>query len=189
MTNRIKEMLNASGQTQRALCDAADVSEGYLSLLFSGKRQPSYDTMHRISAFFGSTPAETFRLDETLGLSEGQAAPWHPPSKADHIGRAAFALQSGLRNPKRYRATRDFPALSIRQNDILVCDAVPNITEGLAIVTVVDPNTGESSTQIRRIHDGMAIAANPLDDVPVLAVNTQSIGIYARVASVVRQTA
>lgn len=53
MKYRIKEHRQARGWTQEQLAEMANASKGYISLLESGRRDPSAETLRSLAAAFG----------------------------------------------------------------------------------------------------------------------------------------
>lgn len=100
------------------------------------------------------------------GFSE-QAEAWTPHA---HAAEAVARLYAGsARNPAgTYRAKADLPGFGILSGDLLVCDLSRLPRPGdIALLTVADPETGESRTIIRRylppfmISGGIGIGGEP----------------------------
>lgn len=100
------------------------------------------------------------------GFAE-EAAPFvMPPSASDPVKQL---FTGAARNPAAvYRSAAHLPDFDIRAGDVLVCEQARMATEGeIAIVTVADPETGTSTTLIRRNMPPWLIAGGGNDPHPL----------------------
>ncbi|HDR7595210.1 TPA: helix-turn-helix transcriptional regulator [Bacillus mycoides] len=71
---RVKELRNSLGMSQQSFADAIEVSKGMVSLIESGKKKPSRDTVTKISNL-GKTSADyVIGLSDYKNLDESQSS-------------------------------------------------------------------------------------------------------------------
>lgn len=60
MINRLRELRDEAGMTQKSLGDAVDVSRQAINALETGKHAPSLDLAYKLAALFHCTVEEIF---------------------------------------------------------------------------------------------------------------------------------
>lgn len=79
--DRLKELRKEGNVTQVQLAEAMGVSKGTVAMWETGKREPNFDMINRLSDFFDK------RIDYILGYSEDTSSPRLTEEAIDQLGR------------------------------------------------------------------------------------------------------
>ena len=80
--DRLKELRKERNVTQIQLAEALGVSKGTVAMWETGKREPNFDMINRLSDFFDR------RIDYILGYSEDASSPRMTEEEMDFLARS-----------------------------------------------------------------------------------------------------
>lgn len=80
--DRLKELRKEGNVTQVQLAEALGVSKGTVAMWETGKREPNFDMISRLSDFFDR------RIDYILGYSEDASSPRMTEQEIDQLARS-----------------------------------------------------------------------------------------------------
>lgn len=171
--------MKAAGLKQVQLAENLNITEGYLSNLINGRRQPSPALLQQIASALGVRVSDLLDEPAASGMSENEvqflgAAP-------SIVRGLCRALDLDCLSPTLLKVNEPYPAFGLRNGDTLIADLNPPNPplKGLVIATISDPDTGAGLTRICRVTGGMLLQDDYKAD-PIKAFS-QDVAIMATV--------
>lgn len=163
-------LLKERGMTQAELSRQTDLSPGQLSLMISGQRGYSRESINRIAAALKVSPAEILQEDAraTPIRSDAEAGSGETQLLPDILR----ALAPDASAPAIYVSGRAIPGANISTGDQLIVDLKRTARLGdLVLAQVVDPDTSASMAVIRRWIDPHLVETGVSSDAPVITIS------------------
>ena len=88
--NRLKKIRSKKGITQVQLAETLGVSKGTVAMWETGKREPNYETLHKLSEFFAK------RIDYVLGYSNDASSPGQAEERYQEIMTAHRMIEEAV---------------------------------------------------------------------------------------------
>jgi transcriptional regulator with XRE-family HTH domain len=150
MKMRLKPLLERRGMTQKELAERTGLSNPFVSLLASGQRRASPDTLERLARELGVGIADLF--DGAPGMAESGVAPWTPAPTATDEPRAAAAtaMKAAARHGFIYEATEAAPSIGVLPGDLVVADLQFDLRNGDTVVATALDDHGGARTALGR---------------------------------------
>ncbi|GAA6190871.1 helix-turn-helix domain-containing protein [Phaeobacter sp. NW0010-22] len=189
----IKSALARTKYSQSKLAEEIDISRGYMSEIVSGKKDPSLETLHKIMEVLELTPSELYgdfeerRPIETPaqenvvpGFAEPEASAFTPKPNSK-LSDAISILYPSIKHPSVYQISGPAMGFMVAAGDLLVLDLNASPQRGdLCLATLVDTDTGEAKTVLRKWIDGWLIsnhATNSINHIDDTNPSTALVGI------------
>lgn len=150
METAIKDLLKSKGMTQTALAEATGVSRSHMSEIISGNGNPSVTLLRAIADVLSVDIPDLFAKPAT-GFAEAAVTPLDL-SGSNSSASLAHVVAPDIVTPEYYRINRDMIALGLLSGDVLIVEKTNKAQNGdMVVVNVIDPDTQESETELRRV--------------------------------------
>lgn len=150
MKMRLKPLLKRRDMTQKELADRTGLSNPFVSLLATGQRRASPDTLERLARELGVGIADLF--DGPPGMAESAVAPWTPTPAGTDDPRtaAATAMRAAARHGFIYEATAAAPSIGVLTGDLVIADLQFDLRDGDTVIATALDKHGGARTALAR---------------------------------------